>query len=263
MWQALVNFMKILHVIFSTNRINYLEKTLYTQEKYLDFSGLEVHKLLIDDYPLNRDDSIIINLAKKYNFKEIILHPTNLGITSTWAELFSIIKSRNYDYILHQEDDVEPLQHIYVKDIVEILENNKDLSQIQLKRNVWYPDEVENLEIYSTDKKIGDYYLETGSPWFWMLMSIYPKWVSEIDFVKETGFNPAEFTIAKHLKEKYNLTAGILKTNTGSNLVNHFGEISKGIRVNPGEPGWDKFKYYDPNKQYYSRTGHEYRNSSN
>ena len=54
--------MKILHVIFSTNRINYLEKTLYTQEKYLDFSNLEVHKLLIDDYPLNRDDSIIINL---------------------------------------------------------------------------------------------------------------------------------------------------------------------------------------------------------
>lgn len=256
---------KIVHVLFSTNRLDYLNRTLHAQKEFIDFSGLEVHKIFFDDYPLGRDNKKISTLVKNYGFEEIILHHKNIGITSTWNEFFSIIKNRNYDYIFHQEDDVEPIEKIQVLDLVNILENYPQLSQIQLKRNYWFEnDGPENLwfTINSNDIKYNNYYIDTNTPWFWMLMSLYPKWIAEIDFLKNTGNCPSEGIIAEYLRINYNKTAGILKNINGYNLVHHFGEVTKGKRVNENEPGWDKFKYYDPTKEYYSRTGNEYRHNS-
>lgn len=257
---------KVVHVLFSTNRLEYLHRTLQAQHELLDFSNLEVHKIFFDDYPLGRDDKYITNLVKKYNFKEIILHHRNMGITSTWNELFNIVKHRNYDYILHQEDDVEPTEKISVSTLISILKSYPNLSQIQLKRNYWFSNdgpEEEWFKINNTDILCNNYYLDTNTQWFWTLMSLYPKWISEIDFVKETGNCPSEGVVAEYLRLKYNKNSGILKSINGSNLVYHFGELTKGKRVNENEPGWDRFKYYDPAKEYYSRTGYEYRNNSN
>lgn len=256
---------KVLHVMFSTNRVDYLSRTLNAAQHKLDFSDIDVHKLFIDDYPAGRDNKYISNLVKQYGFEEIILHYKNIGITSTWNELFQIVKNRNYDYIFHQEDDVEPTEHIKVLDLVQILQDNSDLSQVQLKRNYWFKDdglEEDWFKIRPTDIKYKNYYIEKGNPWFWMLMSLYPKWVANIDYVKETGSCPSEGVLASYMTTKYNKQSAIIKTLNGTNLVNHFGEVTKGKRVNPGEPGWEKFKSYDSTKEYYSRTGHEYRNSS-
>jgi len=259
--------MKILHVLFSTNRIPYLERTLLAQQKFLDFSGIDsIHKLFIDDYPTARDNTYIRNLVKKYGFKEIILHSKNIGITSTWNELFSIIKNRNYDYILHQEDDVEPVKSINILNLIRLLKSNPSFSQIQLKRNHWFETDGPEKEWFSikpTDIILDNYILEVNSPWFWMLMSIYPKWISEIDFLKETGNCPSEGIISEYLYTKHNLKSCIIKDINGMNLINHFGDITKGKRVNKDEPGWEKFKSFDPTKEYYSRTGCEYRNNSN
>jgi hypothetical protein len=38
-------------------------------------------------------------------------------------------------------------------------------------------------------------------------------------------------------------------------MVNHIGEYFHGQRVSEGEPGWDGFKYIDPNVKYCSKTG--------
>lgn len=247
---------RVLHVMFSTNRLEYLKRTFESQ-KHIDFSGLEVHKMFVDDYPKNRDNHFISKFAKLYGFEEINLHHRNLGITSTWEELFKIVQTRNYDYIFHQEDDVEPTQPIKVLDMVEALESDPALSQIQLKRNNWYSFETESYSVKNTDTAFKDYYIEKGSPYFWMLMSLYPAWISKIDYVKETGHCPSEWIIAQHLLNKYNLRAGILKAKDGSNLVHHFGDVSKGKRVNENEPGWEKFKNMDPDKLYHSRYGYE------
>ena len=86
--------MKVCHVVFSTNRIEFLKKTFKANEKF-DYTGLDVHHLFIDDYPMGRDDNFIKEFAESYGYNEIILHKENLGITKTWQELFDLIKDRD------------------------------------------------------------------------------------------------------------------------------------------------------------------------
>ena len=100
--------MKICQVIFSTNRLEYLTKTLQGQ-KNLDFSDHQVDKIFFDDYPKDRNDSLVKQLVNLYGYEEIYLHKENIGLSATWTEFFNLIKSRYYDHIWHQEDDVEIL----------------------------------------------------------------------------------------------------------------------------------------------------------
>ena len=97
---------KICQVIFSTNRLDYLIPTLKSQAN-LNFYGCEVHKIFIDDYPKTRNDLLITELVKLYGYDEIILHEKNEGLSVTWSQFWDLIKDRDYDYIWHQEDDVE------------------------------------------------------------------------------------------------------------------------------------------------------------
>lgn len=247
----------VCQVMFSTNRVDYLNRTLSSIEQNVSYEGINVHKIFIDDYPMGRDDNEITSIAKKYNFNEIILHYTNMGITSTWEEFFQLVKDRNYDYIFHHEDDVELLQKIKLTDMIELLQNNENIYQVQLKRNNWYSHEDnKKYEITESDISFKDYFYEKQTTYFWMLFSMYPKWVSEIDFKSKTGWCPSESVIPWALKEK-NMVGAILKSKDGFNLVNHFGETTKGKRVNENEPGWESFKYAKADRLYYSRNGRE------
>jgi len=93
-----MKYMKVCHVVFSTNRVEFLKKTFEAQKKF-DYSGVEVHKLFIDDYPLGRDNESLSEFVKSYGYNEIILHEENLGITKTWQQLFDIVKDRDYDIL--------------------------------------------------------------------------------------------------------------------------------------------------------------------
>ena len=97
---------KICQVIFSTNRLEYLTRTLRAQRN-LNYYGCEVHKIFIDDYPKTRNDLMITELVKLYGYNEINLHPENLGLSVTWSQFWDLMKERDYDYIWHQEDDVD------------------------------------------------------------------------------------------------------------------------------------------------------------
>jgi hypothetical protein len=70
---------KICQVIFSTNRLEYLTKTLHSQS-LLNFDGCKVDKIFIDDYPKDRDDNLITSLVSSFGYKEIYLHADNLGL---------------------------------------------------------------------------------------------------------------------------------------------------------------------------------------
>lgn len=250
---------KVCQIVFSTNRFPYLNRTLNAMKTLVDVSGIELHKIMIDDYPLNRDDDIVTSFAKRYGFNELILHEKNMGITSTWDHFFQTIKDRDYDYIFHHEDDVEPTQPIKILDMIELLEENKELYQVQLKRNNWYLHENEEFGIKETDVKFKDFYYETQSNYFNMLFSVYPAWISREDYKQELGVCPSEGMISHHLSRKYNMKGAYLKDSQGNFLVNHFGETTRGKRVNDGEPGSDSFgsKVFDPSRLYNSRTGRE------
>lgn len=248
--------MKVCHVVFSTNRLEFLEKTFEANRKF-DFTGLEVHHLFIDDYPLGRDNDTLSEFVTLHGYDEIILHKENLGITKTWQELFDIIKDRDYDYILHHEDDVELLHPLKVMDLIEILQKDNTLSQIQLKRNNWYSYETEEIGPKEDDVIFKDYRYEKATPYFWMLMSLYPAWIAKEPILSETGYNPSENVIAKYLKDKYNIGAGLLKTKDGDMMVNHIGDYSHGKRVAKDEPGWDIHGGTNPNIKYCSKTQKE------
>ncbi|NBP14530.1 hypothetical protein EBU95_09040, partial [bacterium] len=96
---------KICHVVFSTNRLEYLIPNLESQY-LLNFENCEVHKIFIDDYPRGRNNMLIEGLVRTFGFSEVMLNHTNVGLSSVWTGLWNRIKERDYDYIFHQEDDI-------------------------------------------------------------------------------------------------------------------------------------------------------------
>lgn len=247
--------MKICHVIFSTNRVGYLQKTLESNVN-LNYCGLDVDKILIDDYPLGRDDKVINNLCEKYGVDTVILNKENLGITKNWQNFFDYVNDFNYDYILHQEDDVELLQKIDLSFLIKILESNKKLRQVQLKRNNWYKNEIEEIGPKDDDIIFEEFRYEIEKKYFWMMFSLYPSWICREPILQEMKMYPSEFCLSKYLHEKYNLYTALLKTKDGKNMINHFGEFSQGKRASSKlDVGWDRFKGFDPEKKYYSRDG--------
>lgn len=247
----------ICHIVFSTNRLKYLTKSLES-EKYINYENCNVDKILIDDYPYNRDDAYFLNEIKKYNFNEVILHNENMGITKTWQEFFDLVKNRNYDYILHHEDDVVLLEEIKIYELIEILIKNNDLFQIQLKRNNWYQNEIDENTIKEDDLIFNKYRIHKQSSYFMMLFSLYPAWITKEPIKEELNMNPSEGVISYYLKNKYNLCGCVLKKEDGGFLVEHIGEYTQGKRVCENEPGWEGFKNFDPLKKYNSKTGYEY-----
>lgn len=247
---------KICQVIFSTNRLQYLPRTLATQ-KNLDFTGCEVDRIFIDDYPKGRNNMLIDLLARAHGFNEVHLHQENMGITRSWQHFYDIIRDRQYDYIWQQEDDVEIVNPVKITDMIEILKLDPSLSQLQLKRNNWYSHETEAVMCKDTDVVLPNYRYERYSPWFWMMAALYPGWIAKEPILQETGHNPSECVVSNYLINKFNLGSGLLKTATGDIMVNHIGELNRGKRVETGEPGWEVFQGYDPNKDYNSKTGEE------
>ena len=63
----------------------------------------------------------------------------------------------------------------------------------------------------------------------------------------------------KALYEAKGLVGAIIKNSHGKNYINHIGEYFVGKRVLPGEPHYDQFEKFDPEKKYYSRNGDEYK----
>jgi len=245
---------KVCQAIFSTNRIEYLTKTLNSQI-LLDSSGCEVTKIFFDDYPTDRNDFQIEKLVRKYGYEHVVLHKRNVGITKTWQELFDFVKRYDFDYIWHQEDDVQLLYRVRFIDLIAILKENPNISQVQLRRDNWYEFETEPIGPSEHDQIWNQYRIERNNPYFWMMASLYPAWIAkEFDRSKHEGY-PSEASIANFMFKKNNSSVGLLKTLEGEIMINHFGEYSRGIRSAKGDLGWEKFKDYDPSLNYYSRSG--------
>jgi hypothetical protein len=247
--------MKICRVIFSTNRPEFLIPTLESHQKYIDFGEHEVYGIFIDDYPQGRDDNQIVELAKKYGFNEAVLHEKNLGLTPTWTELWQYLATQDYDYIWHHEDDVVFQQPIKIQDLIDFLEENKEYCQVNIKRNPWYNFELNQPQITWQDKFFREYRYDVRDDYFWTMASLYPAWLTKEPIVETEGCNLAEWPVMKYFRENHNMKMAILKNQDGSNMLEHIGFYSQGKRVEEGEPGWERFKMFDPNKKYDSKTG--------
>lgn len=257
---------RICQVIFSTNRIEYLSRTLQAQ-KLLDFSDCEVDRIFIDDYPLNRNNNIIRSLVSSFGYNEIYLHEQNLGLSVTWTEFWNLIRDRNYDYIWHQEDDVEILEPVKITDLIELLKYDKELAQIVLTRQAWYPTDEPPTALES-DNIFRQYRYVKGSQVFSPMASLYSIDCVRFDYNKhfgefypETNWNKINYNegmIGVALFEKQGLVGCSIKNKHGQPLINHIGEYFVGKRVLPDEPHYDRFVNFDPEKRYNSKTGELY-----
>lgn len=250
--------MRICKVIFSTNRVDYLVPTLESFHKNLDFGNHEVYGIFIDDYPSGRNDGFIEAIAKKYGYNHVVLHKENLGLTSTWQELYDLLATMNFDYIWQQEDDVELLYPVHIDDLIKLFQTDPNLCHVAFKRQVWYPDEQLEL-LTNVDLPYKDYLYTTQNVFFNPMACLYPGWVSKVKYKACSNFCPSE-TVVMHILNQltnYRSYTISLKRNDGSHIVNHIGEITKGKRMNDGEIGWEGFTWMDPKKEYCARTGLE------
>jgi hypothetical protein len=243
--------------MFSTNRLEYLTRTLKAQQN-INFYGCEVHKIFIDDYPKTRNNSLITELVKLYGYNEIILHEENKGLSVTWSEFWDLIKDRDYDYVFHMEDDVEILEPVLVTDLIEMIENNPSISQIQLARQAWYHFETDPAPA-ATDKIYKNYRYDTDRVIFSPMASLYPLRLTKIPYRQYYDFNLNEGLIGKVLHEHYQMNSCNVRNFYGRNIINHIGNWFVGKRVLPGEPNHQQFAHFDPDVKYNSKDGSEYK----
>jgi hypothetical protein len=244
--------MKILHVIFSCNRLQYLTKTLDSL-KNLDYGSHGVTRLIVDDYPRTRNDSIFQLFAKTH--KTLLwMNAENKGLSVTWSNFFDWLKTQDYDYILHQEDDVILRRRIRIDDMIECLESNSKIASVVLQRQPWYFHEQES-KIEEGDLPFGNYWYSKNAKTFPIIFSLYKKSIVEYPFREYWGFNINEGMIMVYLDHFHQMYSAQLKGANGENLIEHIGEESTGKRILQGEPNWEKFAHMNPDLIYSSRDG--------
>lgn len=247
---------KICQVVFSTNRLEYLIPTLRAQ-KNLNYYGCEVHKVFIDDYPKTRNDSLITELVKLHGYNEILLHEKNQGLSKTWSDFYKHIKDRDYDYVLHMEDDVIVTQPVLVTDLIELLEKDSTISQVQLARQAWYNHETDP-SASDSDFIYKNYRYRKESTIFSPMASLCRYSTTQIPFEEHFTQNVNEGIIGNLLYNKFGQLSANVRNYYGKCIINHIGEWFVGMRVLPGEPGYELFEKYHPDKKYFSRDGKDY-----
>jgi hypothetical protein len=255
--------------VFSTNRLEYLTKTLEAQ-KYFDFSGCEVDRILIDDMPLHRDDELLRSLAECHGYNEVYLHQENLGIGTTWQQLWDLIRDRNYDYVLQQEDDVRVLERVSVADMIEAFERAPRVSQVVLKRQPWYAHEHSSQALFDDficrsfrgEFSAAKYFFTPITSLYSMdrVRFDYKDWYARA-YPDEPIFQYAninEAIIGKAMIEGLGLSSMHLKGSRGQNLIEHIGVYTIGKKLLPHEPGFEAFADLDPTVKYISGTNRPY-----
>ena len=244
--------MKVLHVIFSCNRLRYLTKSLESLH-LLDYCGHQVDRLIIDDYPRTRNDYIFDLIGKTHDFK-LDLHEQNMGLSVTWTQFFEYLKTTDYDYIIHQEDDVVLKESVRLDDIIEILESDPKMASVVLQRQEWYFHEKPPT-IEETDTPIKQYFYSKNTKQFPIIFSFYRRSIIDYPFREYWKFTINEGMIMVYLAHFEQMYSAILKNSIGGNIIEHIGEESTGFRILPGEPNWEQFAHMHPDKIYSSRDG--------
>jgi hypothetical protein len=245
---------KVTILMFTTSRYEYLIPMMESFHNNIKFDGLDVHKILIDDYPLRRDNDILNSLVEKYNIDQLILNEENLGYSLSWKKAWSIIPS-DTEYIWHQEDDFVFKKSIKVNDMIELMESSPiPLTQLVLKRQTWFEhnDFIDLIEKGTVGKEVSfdNNTIIIHQRYFNCNPCIYPKWIVD----EEYDHNPQESVIVDKLKQKYpNHYCAILGSKSDEPYITHIGDYTQGKKVLEGEPGWNWLKDYDPSKQYDSK----------
>jgi len=260
---------KIAILYFSTGRYEYLFPVLDSMEKFIDWGeNTEIIRIFIDDYPRDRDDSLLDYIKDRYSMDVMIRNDVNMGQSAAWRKIWELVPS-DVDYIWQQEDDMEILEPVNVDDMINVLEHGiSDIPsgsetpvcphafyQIIMKRNICYShgDFVKEIEDGKEGVEMdidGVPIVKFNSGWFIPHPGIYPAWIARLQYVK----NPQEGVVRHVIRQKYPyLRAALYGKRADKHRVMHLGEFTRGKKMLPGEPGYEsQVKPYKDDRDYYS-----------
>lgn len=264
-------------VVFSSNRPQYLQPVLDSLS-LLDVSRFSVYRLLIDDFPRNRDPRFFLRLG----FDRVILNESIKGYDRNILTAWQLLLAEGVDYIWHQEDDYKITSRIDGGNkITSRIDVEKlaamctgDIVSVCLKRAPWYPFEIERECKWGAEWIIKN---DDGSdrphelrkelhlspldraPWFYFMPTIYTTEVASLPFAKY-GLLPLEGTIPHVLTQEHGRRFQVLYGRLGEYHCEHIGERSHGIKASPGMPGFGYANSwaggaFDPLADFDSRTG--------
>ncbi len=220
--------MKFCILIFSCGRNNYLEATLKSFKENIIFpEGSIIHKILIDDMPVDRDLKFLKNTASKYNIDQLILNKTNTGISATVQQAWKLIPE-GFDYIWHQEDDFIFNRKIEIEKFVQVL-CNPVIYQIACLRQPWTDREKMYGGIFQSEPAVfkeahvNDCDIVVHREYFTHNPCLYRANVpAQIE-------NYSEYTFKEYLLKKAHGYFAYWGKLTDSPLVHHIGEEKKGV----------------------------------
>lgn len=250
---------RVLCLILTTNRYEYLEQMLTSMDSHVDLEGIGIFdKVVFDDYPLTRDSTIMQKLCDAYRIKEVFSHDTNYGLPETWKEAWEYITTniKEYDYVFHVEEDVVFEKNIRLMDLIHAFVNSPlPTSQVFLKRHPCYAPEIDFIsciEAGSLGSSRDDQRVYQN--WYFVAMcSLYPVQTAARYSSEKYGL-PQEDTIRKFY-EDMGLTSLMFGQRNDAPIIRHIGTVSRGGK-GPG------FEHLPKNQDYHYLTGEPFANNS-
>ena len=241
--------------------MNYLRQSLESFHDMINWQDTNIRKILIDDYPLGRNDHEFEELKDRYNIDTMILHEENKGQSATWREAWDILPE-DTDFIWHQEDDFIFPTELNGKALIKcMIMLAPQALQIALKRQQWYADENDFVckinngdsgEEHRITHEMGgiDDFFIFHEEYFVANPCIYPYWVTQ----EKYKHNPQESVIMNHFHMSTpKMSSVIYGRRQDPPRCIHIGDYNQGRKVLEGEPGWDWLKFYEVDKKYDSK----------
>ena len=226
--------MKIAWITLTSGRKEYLEKS---RDSWYKLVVGDISEEIIIDTSGNKEYSDWLSEtyknAKIFSLREeFVLEKTwDSGIKKAYEYFYDIAKTINCDYILHTEDDYVLLNEINIKNVVDILDSDKDICQVNFVRQPWTKDEEDAGSVLRNCEKNGfklteknndkDYWVEHRS-YFTFGPSIYRKDICYIE--KDLDSNP-ELALTYKIFSDPNIKNATFGKVDDRNLVEHIGVI--------------------------------------
>ena len=234
-------------IIMSTNRYDYLEKTLESFRSKVHFEGCCLADIIvIDDYPVRRNPEKMGALQTTYGIARVIEHDTNRGLPKTWKHVWDLVRSeKSYEWIFQVEDDVEFVRDVGIKDMICTYVNSPvPLTQLALKRQRCYDDAVDIFtHIHAGTHGTTYPRFVTQSRYFMTMAALFPR---DIVMRAPVDMEPQEHTVAHFYGPT--LVGGVWGSRQDAPHVHHIGEVSRGIK-GPG------FEHLPCDTDYHFNTG--------
>jgi len=225
---------KVAWITLTSGRKDYLEKS---RESWYRLVVGDISEEIIVDTSGNKEYSNWLSEtyknAKVFSLgKEFVLGKTwDSGIKKAYEYFYDIAKTIDCDYILHTEDDYVLLNEINIKNVIEILDSDKNICQVHFIRQPWTKDEEDSGSVLRHCEKNGfklteknneqDSWVEHRS-YFTFGPSIYRK---DICYIEKDLDNNPELALTYKIFSDPNIKNATLGKIDDLNLVEHIGVV--------------------------------------